>query len=640
MRIAGISNISFSYGSFKVLDDVSLSIRRGDRTGLIGPNGSGKTTLLNIVSGRVIPDTGSVYLARDISLGMLQQDSGLDMLKSLWDNVMSVFSDLRKTESRMRDLEQAISTEKNSIQRNRLMSEYSKVSEAFEKLGGFELNSRVKGVLCGLRFPQNQWNKNAGSLSGGQKTRLSLARLLLSQPDFLLLDEPTNYIDMSSMEWLEEFLSNYSGTLLVVSHDRRFLDSVATSIIELQQGKAYSYDGNYSTYIKKKAADKMAWEKKYTLQQKELSRLEKIIEQQRRWNRQRNIAAAESRSKAIDRMEKVKKPPGHAQTPRIRFSISKQSGNEVLKVEGVEMAFPGIKLFKDASFTLYRGDRAFIIGPNGSGKTTLLNIVCGRIPPVSGRVMTGHNVQLSFFDQEHKDLSPSNTVLEEVWQELDNLGRTELMNTLALFMFKGEDVKKRIHMLSGGEKSRISLCKMALAGSNLLLLDEPTSHLDIHSREILEEALLDYSGTILAVSHDRYFVSRLATRFFKIGDLSLKDYHGDYESFIKYCKNKTTGDQPDEFPVTNSKNEYMREKRKRARINRLSSKLESLESRIFECEEHMKRLNRQLHSSEFAADHSKIASLFEQKEKQEHLLENLYVEWEQVSSKMNTIQSG
>jgi ATP-binding cassette subfamily F protein 3 len=633
MIVLGCSNISLSFGINKILDNITFNIQEGEKAGLVGVNGAGKSTLFKIISGNLLPDSGDVFKAKNSKVGYLEQNSGIDSSKTIWDEVLSVYSGLIDMEKRIKQLEKDISVEKDESSLSSLMKEYSRLTEVFTRSGGYEYNSRAKGVLKGLGFDENQFSLKSQSLSGGQKTRLALARLLLEEPDILLLDEPTNHLDINALEWLEDFLKNYKKSVLVISHDRYFLDVVTNKTIELENCTCKVYSGNYSLYVKHKAADREMQQKHYELQQKEIQRIEAFIEQQKRWNREKNIVAAESRQKVLDRMEKIEKPKGLPEKIRIQFSSSITSGNDVLFVENLSKRFTEKPLFKEIKFKLSRNERVFLLGPNGCGKSTLLKILSGNLEKTSGDFEYGHKVVPGYYDQEQQNLDENKSVIEEVWDSNDNLTHTEIRNALAAFLFKGEDVLKPVSVLSGGEKSRVSLVKLMLSGANFLLLDEPTNHLDINSREVLEEALDSFDGTVLAVSHDRYFINKLASRILEMDGNALVDFMGGYSDYLEYKSRLSRNSQPEtsESEISSAKLEHLQSKEEKARQRKLEKRLNETENEIEIVETRLQEITSEMELEEVQSDHVVLTQLCEEQDILRARLDELYCLWENLS---------
>lgn len=632
--ILNCNNINFSFGTEKILENICFSLQETDKVGLVGVNGAGKSTLFKLIVGEYLPESGEMFLSKELNLGYLQQNSALDSNNTLWEELLLVFNDLVQMEKKIKQLEKDISNTADYDRLQSLMKEYDRLTERYSYLGGYEYNSRVRGVLRGLGFLDEEFNNKISILSGGQKTRLALAKVLLEEPDVLLLDEPTNHLDISSVEWLENYLKDYKKCLLIISHDRFFLDSVTNKTIELENCQATVYSGNYSAYIKQRESNRQIQEKHYQLQQKEIARQEAYIEQQRRWNRERNIVAAESRQKALDRMVKLEKPKDDPKKIRMQFNQAMASGNEVLNIESVAKEFPGKKLFENISFKIRKGERVFLLGPNGCGKSTLLKIIAGRLDATDGRYDFGAKVKLGYYDQEMSDLKLDNTIIDEVWSADDKLTQTEVRSALAAFLFTGEDVYKEISVLSGGEKSRVAMLKLILSEANLIILDEPTNHLDINSREILEAALDNYEGTMLIVSHDRYFIDKLATRIIDIGVKPTADYIGNYSYYTAHSRTNQNNDGLKEPEViSEAKQNRLATKEERSRIKRLEKQLTDTENEITRTEEAIEQNNNDM--VEFATDHVKLVELSEQKQLLEKRLEELYSVWSDVSEQLN-----
>ncbi|MDP4181549.1 MAG: ABC-F type ribosomal protection protein [Bacillota bacterium] len=636
MIIINCNNICLSYGINEILKDVSFSVQDGDKVGIVGVNGAGKSTLLNILCGELQCDSGAINISKTYKIGYLHQNTGLDSDSSLLDEMLSVYEDLINKENRLKELEIEISKHVSEEQTAQLMKEYSRLSDEYSLSGGYEYRSKVKGVLRGLGFSENEFDKKVHILSGGQKTRLALAKLLLSEPDIMLLDEPTNHLDIESITWLENFLKNFRKSVLIVSHDRYFLDSVTTKTLELENNHSKLYNCNYTQFLKQKAADREIQQRHFENQRREIEKMEAFITQQKQWNRERNIIAAESRQKAIDRMEKVSKPTDLPDKIKIKFRKSMISGNDVLFVEGLTKSYPGRNLFSNVTFNLKKDERVFLLGPNGCGKSTLMKILIGKLQSDSGAVEYGHKVKVGYYDQELQDLDESKTILDELLDSNDDLTLTQVRTLLSSFLFKGEDVLKPISALSGGERSRVSLCKLILSSSNFLLLDEPTNHLDINSREVLEEALSNYEGTILAVSHDRYFINKLASRILDLDVESLIDCNGNYDFFIDYKTKlkKSNADNAQEVNVSKSKLDYRAEKEEKARVRKLEKQYTEVENKISETERRLKDIDEEMCDTSIASDHAKLSELLNEQTSLNRMLEELYIQWESISSEL------
>jgi ATP-binding cassette subfamily F protein 3 len=621
-----------SFGTDVILDNVNFTLQNNEKAGLVGVNGAGKSTLFKLITSALTPDSGDIFISKGLRIGYLDQNSGLESDNSIWAEMLLTYSSLTAMERKLKDLEIRISQEKNEDILRSLMKEYDSLLERFSREGGYEYNSRIRGVLRGLGFEESQFELPIKVLSGGQKTRLALAKLLLEEPDLLLLDEPTNHLDITAIEWLEDFLKSYKKSVLVISHDRYFLDTVTTKTIELENCVCTTYNGNYSLYAKEKAVAREIRQKHYEQQQKEIARMEAFIEQQRRWNREKNIIAAESRQKAIDRMEKIDAPKKLPGSIKINFRSSIVSGNDVLSVDKLTKAFPGKPLFNDISFDIKRNEKVFILGPNGCGKSTLLKILAGKLAQTSGEFEYGHKIVIGYYDQELEGLDDNNTVLEEVWNENEKLTHTQIRNVLAQFLFTGEDVYKTINILSGGEKSRVALTKLMLSGANLLLLDEPTNHLDINSREALEEALQNFDGTLLAVSHDRYFIRKLATRIIEMNGTGLSDYRGEYQYYLEHrINNSESKANGSGQTISAAKQEHLESKEEKARKRKLEKQLKLCENEIKSVETRLSDIDKEMFDEASQSDHILLTKLSNEKAELEDRLEKLYEQWGELA---------
>lgn len=634
MIALSVSNLSFSVGTNPILSGVTFSVEEGDRLGIVGVNGSGKTTLLRLITGMEEPDEGGVYFAKDKIVGMMQQDDPFQVLEgedTVLSQMYAAFPELCRDEARLAQLEE----EMQSAPPDQLLSlsaAYERLNTRFVDAGGLHYKSRCKSLLAKLGFGEDTYSRSVTTLSGGQRTRLALARLLFREPDILILDEPTNHLDLDTMTWLEGHLAGYKKTLLLVSHDRYFLDRVTNKTLDIEHHKAKLYKCAYTEYKKQKEEDRAAQEKQYMLQQREIARLEAFIEHQRRWNRERNIIAAESREKAIARMEKVEKPEDAPSTLQFAFSKAVRSGNNVLDVKKLTVGFGDSNLFTDLSFSVKRGERLIIAGPNGCGKSTLLKALLGKLTPRAGSVTFGYNVHVGYYDQENQNLSPEKTVLDELWDAYPDIGRRELYAVLAVFMFRGEDVEKTVSVLSGGERARLTLAKLILSKVNVLILDEPTNHLDISSREALENALEAFEGTVIAVSHDRYFIQRLATRILAMGD-TVRDFRGGYEEYMAAAEAGTPKAEkaPEAAPVPSGKELYLKKKEEQAALRRKETRRKKVISEIARLERELADITDRLYGED-AADYVKAAQLEDQRIYVEDQLMQLYEEEESYSA--------
>ena len=530
--ILSCQNISKAFVENQVLKNVSFHIEDHEKAAIVGINGAGKTTLLRIIVGEMTPDDGQVVLAKDKTLGYLAQNSTVDTSHTIYEELLSVKADLLRLEEKIRECENNMKHADGDALED-LMKQYTSLTHAFETGGGYLYRSELVGVLKGLGFTEDEFSKPVATLSGGQKTRVALGRLLLQNPDLIILDEPTNHLDMNSIAWLETYLLNYKGAVLIVSHDRYFLDRIAGKVIEIDQSKATTFMGNYSDYAVKKEQLRVAAWNAYMNQQREIKHQEEVIEKLKSFNREKSIKRAESREKMLDKIEVIEKPSEVRTDMKLTLTPRILSGNDVLTVEHLSKSFDSHKLFADVNFEIKRGEHVAIIGDNGSGKTTLLKILNGLVPADQGTFRLGSNVEIGYYDQEHHVLHSEKTLFEEISDDYPYLNNTQIRNVLAAFLFTGEDVFKRISDLSGGERGRVSLAKLVLSNANFLILDEPTNHLDIMSKEILEDALNGYEGTILYVSHDRYFINRTAHRILDLTEGQFVSYVGNYDYYLE-----------------------------------------------------------------------------------------------------------
>ena len=637
-------DLAYRIGTREILAGVSFSLEEGDRLAVVGVNGSGKSTLLRMLCGEYTPDEGEVYIARDKIIGMLHQDDAFNVIgagsedspidETVLGQMYAVFPELCAAEVRLERIRHALDAtpESDLTTLERLSAEYDDVNNRYIRDGGLHYKSRCRSILISLGFPEDTHSRPVSTMSGGQRTRLALARLLSREPDILILDEPTNHLDTGTMLWLENHLSSYNPkkTVILVSHDRLFLDRVTNKTLDIEHCRAKLYKCPYSRYVVEKEEARRAHEKEYNIQQKEIARLEAYIEQQRRWNRERNIIAAESREKAIARMVKVEKPKEAPKSIRFTLSSSGESGNDVAMSKGLTMGFGNNILFRDLSFLIKKGTRTFITGPNGCGKSTLIKLLLGQLEALAGEIEFGYNVTVGYYDQENQNLDPRNTVLDELWNEYPHLTQTEIRNTLALFLFRGDDIEKEVAVLSGGERARLTLAKLILSKMNLLILDEPTNHLDIESREALENALDSFGGTIIAVSHDRYFTKRLATDFIDLGENG-RPFHGTYDEFIAFKElGQVAEATKTQTPAERAKEDYLERKRQSAdrrkqekRRAEVSREIARLEAEIIEIDE--------LLFGEAATDYVRAAELTDRKITAEDMLMSLYEEEESFS---------
>jgi len=625
--------ISKSFGTKNVLDQVSFSVSDGNRLGIVGSNGAGKTTLFKLITGILPCDSGNIYIAKNLTIGYLEQNESVDSSRTIWEELLTVYAPVLELEKQLRLLEEQISsrTDRDSSEYSRLTEEYGELLELFAEKDGYIYESHMRGVLTGLGFKPDEFQQPIWQLSGGEKTRVALAKLLLRKPGLLLLDEPTNHLDLDAVQWLEGFLKDYSGTIMIISHDRYFLDSLCDCILEIENCRGELFQGNYTQYRRKRQQLREIREKEYELQQKEIRRQEEIIRRFRSFNREKSIRAAESRQKALDRIVPVERP-AYTEDIRMSFGIKKQSGNDVLRADNLAMAFDERPLFRNVSFSLERGDRVGIIGPNGVGKTTLFRILLGQLKPASGSFQYGTNVDIGYYDQEQSSLSPDKTVIEELWDAFPLLTETRIRNTLALFLFKGDDVYKSIRQLSGGERGRVLLAKLMLAENNMLLLDEPTNHLDMASKEVLEESLRDYPGTLLIISHDRYFLNKIANRIILLEENGTTEYLGNYDDYLEKRNNEdqllalNTRENP-EKTKTAQKEERKREREERQKQKAFQQLLKETEELIHQLETEVGSLEKQLCDPELYQDAARMLDIQQQYNKAKASLDAAYEKW-------------
>ena len=541
MILLTVNHVSKAFVTRSVLEDASLVLQTGQRMGVVGVNGSGKSTLFRMIAGELEPDAGSITLLKGARVGMLTQQADITSDYTVQEELERVFEPVRRMEARLREMEEQMAALHHDAEAfAQLSRDYSRLMDRFEDAGGYEWPSRIQGVLAGLGFADDKRNQKAALLSGGEKTRLCLARLLLTQPELLMLDEPTNHLDLASTQWLEDTLRKYRGSVMVISHDRYFMNSVCDCMAEVCMRRIDQYEGNYDQFAQKRQANLERRLKEYKMQQAEIARQQAIIARYRMYNTERSIRAAESREKQLDKIERVEKPVSE-QKVRFSFGARRRSGDDVLMVKNLEKSFGSRTLFSGLNLHLRAGDRVAVIGQNGVGKSTLLNLICGLQKPDSGQILFGSNVDVGYYDQQQSSLHPEKDIMSEVWDDFPWMEPGDVRAVLALFLFTGEEVFKRISTLSGGERGRVALAKLMLKKDNLLLLDEPTNHLDMDSREVLEDALNDYEGTLLTVSHDRYFINRVANRVLEMTPQGAKDYLGNYDDYLEKKRQEEMG---------------------------------------------------------------------------------------------------
>lgn len=628
--ILSCQNIRKEFPDNTVLSNVSFHIEDHEKAAIVGINGAGKTTLLRIIVGELSADEGQAVLSKGKTLGYLAQNAGLNSDNTIYDELLSVREDLIALERRIRELELAMKGADEA-----LMEQYSLLTHRFEADGGYLYKSELAGVLKGLGFTEEEFFKSVSTLSGGQKTRVALGKLLLRSPDLIILDEPTNHLDMNSIAWLETYLLNYKGAVLIVSHDRYFLDRIAGKIIELDQSKATVFSGNYSDYAEKKEQLRIAKWHAYVNQQREIKHQEEVIEKLRSFNREKSIKRAESREKQLQKIEVLEKPASVRSDMRLILTPRLQSGNDVLAVDGLSKSFGSQILFTDVHFEIKRGEHVAIIGDNGTGKTTLLKILNDLLPADDGSFRLGTNVEIGYYDQEHHVLHSEKTLFDEISDEYPYLDNTEIRNVLAAFLFTGDEVFKQIKDLSGGERGRVSLAKLMLSNANFLILDEPTNHLDIQSKEILEDALNSYVGTVLYVSHDRYFINRTASRILELTNSAFVNYIGNYDY---YLEKKTILSPAVSAPLksesaqtTAAKMDWQQQKEEQARLRKKENDLKKCEERIAALEKRQNELTEEMNAPDVATDVVKLQAIAKEQQEITEELDMLYAKWEELA---------
>lgn len=623
MVLLSVSGVTVEYGTDVVLNNINFSINEGDRLGIVGVNGAGKSTLAKIIAGTFTPSAGSVYIAKDKTVSMLAQNAMLESENTVLAEMLDAFPEIVAAERRLGELSASI---ENHIGGNEAIEKYATLTEDFRKMGGYEYRSRTKSTLARFGFGEDSLDKTINKLSGGERTRLALVKLLLREPDLLILDEPTNHLDMETLAWLEEHLRSYKKTLILISHDRYFLDRAANKILDIEHTEATIYNGNYSAYAAQKAEQRKALAKKHELQQKEISRIEALIDQQRRWGQAHNFITIKSKQKQIEHLEKdsVSAPKNLPKNISLRFSEARESGSDVLFAENISKSYGERKILSDISFEVKKRDRIMIVGPNGCGKSTLVRILGGLDEDYSGVLRFGYNVIPGYYDQEQQTLDNDSTVLEEVCRAHDKLTMPVVRSALASFLFFAEDMDKKVSVLSGGERARLMLCKMILSQINLLILDEPTNHLDIGSREALEDALMQFSGTIIAVSHDRYFVRKLSSKIFDMTS-GLRIFCGSYDEYCEKKEQETVKSTAitQEKTVAESKQSYLDAKKNASDIRKNKSKIERCEAEIEKLEDEKSHLAKEA-EGDASGDYVRLSEIYARTDEIDKLLESLY----------------
>lgn len=649
--ILSCQNISKSFGTDEILKNVSFHIEANEKAAIVGINGAGKSTLLKIIMQKETPDTGEVILAKDATIGYLAQYQDVSGHRTIYEEVLDAKKNIIEMEERLRGMEAQMNA-LTGQELETLLDGYHRLSHEFELLGGYTYRSEVTGILKGLGFSESEFDRQMSELSGGQKTRVSLGKLLVTKPDVLLLDEPTNHLDMESIRWLEGFLMNYKGAVVIVSHDRYFLDRVVTKVVEIFQHQGYVYQGNYTEFAKKKAKIREDLLKQYYNQQREIKHQEEVIAKLKSFNREKSIKRAESREKMLDKIERLEKPTDENTDIHIVLEPDVTSGNDVLTVEHLRKAFGTHTLFDDLSFEIKRGERVALIGNNGTGKTTILKIINELLLADGGTIVLGSNVHIGYYDQEHQLLHMEKTIFEEIADDYPQLNHTKIRNVLAAFLFTNDDVFKRIADLSGGERGRVSLAKLMLSDANFLILDEPTNHLDITSKEILESALNQYTGTVFFVSHDRYFINQTATRILDLTGGTIVNYIGNYDYYLEKhdeltriyveAEPKAQAAQMTEQTVaqdgsgTDKKADWQAQKAEQARIRKLENTLKKAEERIAELEDLIAGIDEECADPANATNSAKLGELTGRQNEYRSELEKCYEEWEQVSMELES----
>lgn len=642
--ILSCQNLSKAFGSDDIIKNVSFQINEGDKVAIVGNNGAGKSTLLKMITGELESDTGSITLAKDATLGYLAQYQNIEGEETVYQTVYSSRQDILNMQGRLQRMEQQM-TELQGEALEDLLVKYHQLHDLFEHQNGYAYESEVQGVLRGLGFSEEDFNKTMDMLSGGQKTRVSLGKLLVMKPDILLLDEPINHLDLTSIEWLETFLMNYKGTVVIVAHDRYFLDRIVTKVIDLSMHTAHVYKGNYSAFAMQKEEIRKTMLREYEKQQASIAHQQEVIDKLKQFNREKSIKRAESRQKALDKMEVLEKPVDAENHMQLSLQPDTVSGNDVLELIGLSKSYDGIPLFTNVNFLLQRGEHVAILGDNGTGKTTLLKIINEIVPADAGIFRLGANVTIGYYDQEQQVLDDEKTLFEEMSDTYPNLNNTKIRNVLAAFMFLGDDCYKRIRDLSGGERGRISLAKLMLSGANFLILDEPTNHLDMESKEILENAINAYEGTVLYVSHDRYFVNQTADKILELTNQQFSVYLGNYDYFVEKkaqsqetqnIVSQTTTSSEDEQVESEGKIDWKQQKKLQSEKRKVENRIAEIEEQISECEDTLAKIDEEFAKDDVATNSAKLNELSEKQSKVQAELDTLYAAWEQWSEVLTT----
>lgn len=634
--VLSCKEINKSYGIDVILNTITFNINEGEKVGLIGANGAGKSTLFKILTGQLEQDKGDLFIDKNKKVGYLSQHLSLESSSTIFEELLTVFNELINMENKINELTEKLNEPYDSSRKEyheKLIHEYTTLTELYNNRGGFTYKAEINRVLKGLGFYEEDFNKNINILSGGQKTRVALCKLLLTNPEILLLDEPTNHLDLDAIEWLEEYLKAYKGTVVLISHDRFFLDSITSKTLELINGHVITYNGNYTAFVELKKKNYEVQLKAYNLQQSEIKRQEEIIERYRSFNREKSIKAAESREKALEKIVRVEAPDKEIKGAKISFETQIKSGNDVLHIENLSKSFGEKLLFNSLNLDIKRGERTALIGENGRGKTTLFKIIMDSLEKDTGIKVLGKNVFIGYYDQEQSNLHDDKSVLDEVWDDFPNMTTTELRSALAAFLFTGDDVFKNINTLSGGEKCRINLLKLMLSKSNFLLLDEPTNHLDIPSREALEESILNYDGTVLVISHDRYFLNKVINKIYELKEDGVKEYLGNYSYYVEKKKNPLRYEE-ETAAYGKTKTQIQEEKKKKRDLEKQEKekliKVKNIETEISNNEKRLTDLQNLLCLEEIYSNPQKSEEVNKEISATNSILEQLYIDWERL----------
>lgn len=637
--ILNCSDITKSFDGVELLSHCSFHVEEHEKVAIIGVNGAGKSTLLKIILGELPADSGNVVFAKDTTVGYLAQHANVTGDNTIYDELLSVHQELVELEQRLREYEARMQTTSDSAIES-VIEQYSNLSHEFEQKGGYLYKSQLIGILKGLGFEDEDFKRTINTLSGGQKTRVALGKLLLTQPDIIFLDEPTNHLDMESIKWLENYLLNYRGSVVIISHDRYFLDKIVTRVIEIENGELMNFTGNYSAFAAKKAIIRNMQMKEYLNQQREIKHQEEVITKLKQFNREKSIKRAESREKMLDKIERIDKPTEVNDSMRLTLTPEIVSGNDVLSVKGLSKSYDEL-LFDDVNFEIKRGEKVAIIGKNGTGKTTLLKIITELVRADAGSFTLGSNVSIGYYDQEHHVLNDSKTLFDEIQDEWPDMNNTKVRSVLAAFLFTNEDVFKLVGDLSGGEKGRLSLAKLMLSKANLLILDEPTNHLDVTSREILENAINSYEGTVLYVSHDRYFINQTATRILELTKHQIINYDGNYDYYLEkhdtidnLYSDIVTAAEPAVEASNNSKEQWQKSKEDQARLKKINAQIKTLEEKIETTEFKIADLEEKLADPAIGSDAGKLMEIHREITTLQEQLDDFYAKWEKISSEI------